>query len=73
MTWTAVAKRSGDTAFERAVRAEISMTSRASKSGVALRFPPQSMTRTGLPNYFTMPIGYAQARNMVFPPERIRR
>jgi hypothetical protein len=33
--WTAVAERSGDTAFA---------TEATSKSGVALRFPPQSKT-----------------------------
>jgi hypothetical protein len=45
MSWTAVAERSGDTAFGRAMRMEISTILVRAKSGVALRFPPQSMTR----------------------------
>ena len=44
MSWTAVAERIGDTAFERTKRVEFFYTRRAGKSSVALRFPPQSRT-----------------------------
>jgi hypothetical protein len=40
--WTAVAKRSGDTAFERAGRERVIKNLFSRESGVALRFPPQS-------------------------------
>ena len=46
----AVAERSGDTAFERAGLIVILHPGGAGESGVALRFPPQSMTRHGLPD-----------------------
>jgi hypothetical protein len=35
------------------------MTFRACESGVALRFPPQSMTRIGLPMIFEMTYSFA--------------
>ena len=44
-SWNAVAERSGDTAFERKKIRWIEKNHRARESGVALRFPPQSMTR----------------------------
>ena len=44
-SWTAVAERSGDTAFGRTKISRIQDDPRACESGVALRFPPQSMTR----------------------------
>jgi len=50
-SWTASAERSGDGAFERATGWQIFHAARAGESGVALRLPPQSMTRwqkTGL-------------------------
>ena len=43
-SWTAVAKRSGDTAFGRTRHIELSNHLVRAKSGMALRFPPQSMT-----------------------------
>ena len=43
-SWTAVARRSRDTAFERAKRVRVKTNCRACESGVALRFPPQSKT-----------------------------
>ena len=42
--WTAVAERSGDTALEREKRNRTFQPSRADESGVALRFPPQSIS-----------------------------
>jgi hypothetical protein len=44
-SWTAVAKRSGDTAFARAENKRTFRDSRPRESGVALRFPPQSKAR----------------------------
>ena len=49
-TWTAVAERSDDTAIGRTKRFPINENTPAHKSGVALRFPPQSMTRLFTPN-----------------------
>ena len=43
-SWTAVAERSGDTAFGRKGRRVKFHPDRAGESGVALRFPPQSKT-----------------------------
>jgi hypothetical protein len=43
-SWTAPAKRSDDGAFVRAVYERIKESLCARESGVALRFPPQSMT-----------------------------
>jgi hypothetical protein len=43
-SWTAVAKRSGDTAFARAGRERTFDDFRPRQSGGALRFPPQSKT-----------------------------
>jgi hypothetical protein len=40
--WTALAERSGDSAFERTEARLDSTTSRPCESGVALRLPPQS-------------------------------
>jgi hypothetical protein len=42
--WTAVAERSGDTAFARAGGEQVNENLRPYESGVALRFPPQSKT-----------------------------
>jgi hypothetical protein len=44
-SWSAVAERSGDTAFGRTGDFGPIQDFRACESGVALRFPPQSMTR----------------------------
>jgi hypothetical protein len=44
-SWTAVAERSGDTAFARTKHFRVENNPRAVESGVALRFPPQSKTR----------------------------
>jgi hypothetical protein len=43
-SWSAVAERSGDTAFARANAKRTDESFRPHESGVALRFPPQSMT-----------------------------
>ena len=43
-SWSAVAERSGDTAFARTEPVEMFLGCRALESGVALRFPPQSKT-----------------------------
>ena len=43
-SWTAVARRSRDTAFERAERVRVKTNCHACESGVALRFPPHSKT-----------------------------
>ena len=43
-SWSAVAERSGDTAFARTENFQVENNFRAVKSGVALRFPPQSKT-----------------------------
>jgi len=43
--WIAPAKRSGDGAFEWTMNLETSSGFASVKSGVALRLPPQSMTR----------------------------
>jgi hypothetical protein len=40
--WTAVAERSGDTAFGKACGVQINKGCGYPESGVALRFPPQS-------------------------------
>jgi hypothetical protein len=45
--WTAPAERSGDGAFRRAEIVRVTDGFGACESGVALRLPPQSMTRTG--------------------------
>ena len=45
VSWTAVAERSGDTAFGRMEESRGKNIFRAGESGVALRFPPQSKTR----------------------------
>ena len=44
-SWSAPAERSGDGAFARAGRFRINKDFGPGESGVALRFPPQSMTR----------------------------
>jgi hypothetical protein len=46
--WTAPAERSGDGAFGRKQPLRIREIRRACESGVALRLPPQSKTRSGL-------------------------
>jgi hypothetical protein len=47
---------------------------RRAKSGVALRFPPQSMAQIGLSGiHLSIPLSYREARKMIFPPERKRR
>ena len=48
--WTAVAERSGDTAFAHTEIVQHKPPPRALESGVALRFPPHSMTRTAFPS-----------------------
>ena len=48
--WTAVAERSGDTAFARTEIVQHEPPPRPLESGVALRFPPHSMTRTAFPS-----------------------
>ena len=45
-SWTAVARRSRDTAFVRVKVFGFQENFRAVESGVALRFPPHSMTRS---------------------------
>jgi hypothetical protein len=47
-SWTAPAERSGDGAFGRMEMVRISVNRRAGESGVALRLPPQSKTRSEL-------------------------
>ena len=51
-SWTAVAERSGDTAFERTEDFQFYEALRALESGVALRFPPQSMTHSVMQSFF---------------------
>jgi len=51
-SWTAVAERSGDTAFARAMRYRANQNLCPHESGVALRFPPQSKTSRNLPPMF---------------------
>jgi hypothetical protein len=46
--WTAPAERSGDGAFRRKQPLRTREMRRACESGVALRLPPQSKTRSGL-------------------------
>jgi hypothetical protein len=48
-SWTAVAERSGDTAFARKKISRTHHHHRAHESGVALRFPPQSKTHLVIP------------------------
>jgi hypothetical protein len=48
-SWTAVAKRSGDTAFGRTSGVRTNYIFRAYESGVALRFPPHSKMRPDSP------------------------
>ena len=48
--WTAVAERSGDTAFARTEIVQHEPPPRPLESGVALGFPPHSMTRTAFPS-----------------------
>jgi hypothetical protein len=48
-SWTAVAERSGDTAFARKKISRTHHHHRAHESGVALRFPPQSKTYLVIP------------------------
>jgi hypothetical protein len=43
-SWSAVAERSGDTAFGRTKNFRVENNFSAVESGVALRFPPQSKT-----------------------------
>jgi hypothetical protein len=51
-SWTAVAERSGDTAFVRTGRERTIDDFLPRESGVALRFPPQSKTSRNEPPLF---------------------